>query len=261
MDVEREQRNPEATVHVGNLDSLASEELLWELFSQVGPVERVHIPKDKVTGESSGFGFVEFSLERDAEYASKVLNNIKLYNRPVRVNKATTTARALDVGANLFVSGLDEQVDEHMLQNVFSAFGNLIKTPQVARDLSTGKSLGYGFLSYDSFHSSDAAIAAMNEQFLFNKPIRVMYAFKKGTQERHGSETERLLADSTTVQQQQQSPALGAFVPSGANQVPVKRLVPPPPPPPLISPLLPIQPLITPSQPTPSIQPLLPRQS
>ena len=251
---DREQRNQEATVHVGNLDSLATEELVWELFSQAGPLERIHIPRDKVTGEGSGYGFVEFQLERDAEYASKVLNGVKLYNRPLRVNKATATAKALDVGANLFIGGLDEQVDEMMLTEVFSSFGTLIKSPQVARDLGTGKSLGYGFLSYDNFRSSDAAISSMNEQFLFNKQVRVMYAFKKGTTERHGTDTERLLADQGSYNAG--GSVITNFTPTGANMIPVARMPPPltggfnsmppppsmmapPPPPPLIPSLVP----------------------
>lgn len=211
MDFEREQRNQDATIHLGNLDSLAGEDLVWELCSHLGPVERVHIPRDKVTGDASGFGFVEFSLERDAEYASKILNGIKLFNRPLRVNKATATSRAMDVGANLFVGNLDESVDELLLANIFQAFGAMCKPPQIARDLTTSKSLGYAFLSYDNFASSDAAIHAMNDQFVQNKQIRVMYAFKKGTTERHGSETERLLAAGNAAQ----------FSPSGANQLPV----------------------------------------
>lgn len=216
---EREQRNQEATVRVGNVDSLATEEIVWELFSQMGPVERVHLPQDKVRGEGLGYGFVEFSLERDAEYATKLLNGVKLYNRPLKVNRATTTARAMDVGANLFVGGLDEQVDETMLSDVFGAFGVLIKPPQISRDLTTGASLGYGFLSYDNFRSSDAAVAAMHDQFLFNRQIRVMYAFKKGTTERHGSDTERLLAENNASQ------AFPTNIPSGAtgaNQTPVR---------------------------------------
>jgi RNA recognition motif-containing protein len=51
-------------------------------------------------------------------------------------------------------------------------------------------------VSYDNFESSDAAIEAMNGQYLMNKSITVSYAFKKdSTGERHGSATERLLAE------------------------------------------------------------------
>lgn len=255
---EREQRNQEATVHVGNLDSLATEELVWELFSQAGPLERIHIPRDKVTGEGSGYGFVEFALERDAEYGTKLLNGVKLYNRPLRVNRATATSKAQDVGANLFVGGLDEQVDEAMLTEVFSAFGHLIRAPQVARDLATAKSLGYAFLAYDNFTSSDNAIASMNDQFLYNKQIRVMYAYKKGTTERHGTDIERLLAAGHVV-------GLPDDLPSsitGANSIPVGRpqiMGFAPPPPPLMPSSIGGMPFMPPPPPPPPLMSSFPR--
>lgn len=84
---------------------------MWELFLQCGPVGapraardttltmlmrawgpppvtvNVFIPKDRVTGLHQGFGFVEFLTEEDADYAIKILNMIKLFNKPLRVNK------------------------------------------------------------------------------------------------------------------------------------------------------------------------------
>lgn len=45
-----QQRNQDATVYTGNLDDQVTEELLWELYTQVGVVVHVHMPKDKVTG-------------------------------------------------------------------------------------------------------------------------------------------------------------------------------------------------------------------
>lgn len=66
---------------------------------------------------------------------------------------------------------------------------------QIARDPGSGKSKGYGFVSYTDFEASDAAIESMNGQFLMNKAITVQYAFKKdGKGERHGTAAERLLA-------------------------------------------------------------------
>lgn len=66
---------------------------------------------------------------------------------------------------------------------------------QIARDPQTGESKGYGFISYNDFDASDAALEALNNQYLMNKPITVQYAFKKdGKGERHGTAAERLLA-------------------------------------------------------------------
>lgn len=83
------ERNQDATVYVGNLDPKVHEELLWELFIQVGPVVNVHIPRDKASNEHQGFGFIEFRGEEDADYAIKIMHMIKLYGKPIKVNKAS----------------------------------------------------------------------------------------------------------------------------------------------------------------------------
>lgn len=49
------------------------------------------------------------------------------------------------------------------------------------RDPDTGNSKGFGFVSYDCFEASDAAIEAMNGQYLCNRQITVSYAYKKDT--------------------------------------------------------------------------------
>ena len=102
-----EQRNQEATAYVGNLDEAVSEELLWELLLQAGPVVNVHMPRDKITTKHQGYGFVEFRTEEDADYAIKVMNMCKLFGKPIRVNKASQDKKTLDVGANLFIGNLD----------------------------------------------------------------------------------------------------------------------------------------------------------
>jgi len=191
------QRNQDATCHVGNLDERMTEELLWELFLQVAPVVKVNIPKDKVSGNSLLYGFVELRSEDDAEYAIKTLNMIKLNGKPLKVSKASQDKKKMEVGANLFIGNLDPDVDEKLLYDTFSAFGSVSQTPKVMRDVDTNISKGYGFVSFDSFEASDLAIECMNGQFLSNRAISVQYAFKKDTPgERHGSQAERLIAAS-----------------------------------------------------------------
>lgn len=117
----------------------------------------------------------------------------------------------------MFIGNLDPMVDETLLYTTFSTFGQIaqqvkvgrgdtlaltgsywltsLSLRQIARDTTTGESKGYGFVQYNDFEASDAAIEAMQGQYLANKPINVEYAFKKdGKGERHGTEAERLLA-------------------------------------------------------------------
>lgn len=57
--------------------------ITWFFFRTVN----VHMPKDRVTQSHQGYGFVEFMGEEDADYAIKIMNMIKLYGKPIRVNK------------------------------------------------------------------------------------------------------------------------------------------------------------------------------
>ncbi len=189
------EQNKEATVYVGNLDERFSEPLMWELMTQAGPIVNVHMPMDRVSRLHMGFGFVEFDTPESADYAARCLNGVRLYGKPVRVNKASADRqRAADIGAELFVNSLDPQVDEKILYDTFAQFGRLVAAPTVVRD-QNNVSKGYGFVSFDSFEASDAALAAMHGQYLLSRQISVEYAFKKdGKGERHGDDAERKLA-------------------------------------------------------------------
>ncbi|EUB58316.1 Splicing factor 3B subunit 4 [Echinococcus granulosus] len=219
-----EERNQDATIYVGGLDEKTKEAILWELFLQAGPVVNVHMPKDRITGQHQGYGFVEFLSEEDADYAMRIMNMIKLYNKPIRVNKASAHQKNLDIGANIFIGNLDPEVDEKLLYDTFSAFGVILQTPKIMRDPETGNSKGYAFINYASFEASDAAIEAMNGQYLCNRAITISYAFKKDSKgERHGSAAERLLAAQSPLSQADRPHQHFADAP-----------IPPPPPPPTL---------------------------
>jgi splicing factor 3B subunit 4 len=191
----RREQDKEATVYIGNLDERVTDSLVWELMLQAGRIVNVHLPKDRVSQAHQGYGFVEFVNEEDADYAAKIMNQVRLYGKPIRVNKASADKqKTVDVGAELFIGNLDSLVDEKLLYDTFSRFGNLIQTPKVMRD-ENNMSKGFGFVSFADFEASDAAIAAMHGQYLMNREVTVQYAYKKdGKGERHGDEAERKLA-------------------------------------------------------------------
>ena len=85
------------------------------------------------------------------------------------MNKASAHQKNLDVGANIFIGNLDPEVDEKLLYDTFSAFGVILTTPKIQRDPETGNSKGFAFINYASFEASDAAIEAMNGQYLCNR--------------------------------------------------------------------------------------------
>lgn len=115
----------------------------------------MNIPRDKISNEHQGFGFVEFRTEEDADYAIKIMHMIKLYGKPIRLHKAANDSKIMDVGANIFIGNLDDEVDEKMLYDVFSSFGLIISTKI---NKNSEKSKRSAVICFDNFDSSDQAI-------------------------------------------------------------------------------------------------------
>ena len=75
-------------LYVGNLSYSVTEDELRELFAQAGTVTSVAVIKDRDTGQSKGFAFVEFSTQADAQKAINRFNGQKLGERTLTVNLA-----------------------------------------------------------------------------------------------------------------------------------------------------------------------------
>jgi len=75
-------------IYVGNLSRDVTEEDLRETFEAFGKVESVTIIKDKFSGESRGFGFVEMPAKAEAQSALTGVNGKELKGRPLKVNEA-----------------------------------------------------------------------------------------------------------------------------------------------------------------------------
>jgi len=75
-------------LYIGNLAYEVTEEDLKRNFGEVGGVISANIVKDKYTGISRGFGFVEMTNEEDAQEAIKKLNGAELAGRKIVVQEA-----------------------------------------------------------------------------------------------------------------------------------------------------------------------------
>jgi RNA recognition motif-containing protein len=75
-------------IYVGNLSYGVTEEELRQAFEGYGQVESVKIIKDKYSGESKGFGFVEMPAKAEAQSAIEGLNGEELRGRMLKVNEA-----------------------------------------------------------------------------------------------------------------------------------------------------------------------------
>jgi RNA recognition motif-containing protein len=75
-------------IYVGNLPREATEDDLKEAFEAFGQITSVKIIKDKFTGDSRGFGFVEMSNSSEAQAAISGLDGKDLKGSALKVNEA-----------------------------------------------------------------------------------------------------------------------------------------------------------------------------
>ena len=78
----------EVKLYVGNLPYSTTEDDLRTLFAQAGKVEAVTLIKDRDTGRSKGFAFVEMGAQAEAEKAISMFNGYEMENRQLKVNMA-----------------------------------------------------------------------------------------------------------------------------------------------------------------------------
>ncbi|MGA2531448.1 MAG: RNA-binding protein [Candidatus Aminicenantales bacterium] len=75
-------------IYVGNISRTATEQDIKEAFEAFGAVQSAAIIKDKFSGESRGFGFVEMPNKEEADKAISGLNGKDLKGRTLTVNEA-----------------------------------------------------------------------------------------------------------------------------------------------------------------------------
>jgi len=75
-------------IYIGNLSFTATEADLKEAFQAFGEVSSCNIIKDKYSGQSRGFGFVEMPNKEEAEKAISMLNGKDFKGRSLKVNEA-----------------------------------------------------------------------------------------------------------------------------------------------------------------------------
>jgi len=78
----------ESKLYVGNLSYSTTEDDLRALFEQAGTVASVAVIKDRDSGRSKGFGFVEMSNQAEAQKAISQFNGFSLHDRELKVSIA-----------------------------------------------------------------------------------------------------------------------------------------------------------------------------
>ena len=145
------------------------------MFLSIGPLKSCKIIRDRATGYSYGFGFVDYVNEADAERAIHTLNGLQLQNKRLKVALARSGEGVK--GANLYIRNIPKDVNQDHLQEIFSQYGYIINC-RVLSDLNSGVSKGVGFVLFEKRDQADAAIDAFDGKTLpgYSEVLSVKYA-------------------------------------------------------------------------------------
>lgn len=162
---------------VNYLPQKLSDQEFYDLFGQIGRIKTCKIVRNKQTGYSYGFGFVDYHDPEDAKKAIGVYNGFKMNNKTLKVAIAKPSNSNHSKNTNVYIRGVPKNFDPDELENLFGTFGRLVQF-RVLRDLATNVNKGVAFALYDDKENADRAIQDMDGKTLNGgtEPLQVKIA-------------------------------------------------------------------------------------
>ncbi|KAJ0966155.1 hypothetical protein J5N97_027293 [Dioscorea zingiberensis] len=197
---------------IGDLQHWMDESYLQNCFYQAlqngEQLVSVKIIRNKHTGQSEGYGFLEFATHAIAEWVLQTYNGQMMLNvdQAYRLNWASLGAgERRDSGADytIFVGDLASDVTDYMLQDTFKNAYPSVKGAKIVTDRTTGRSKGYGFVRFGDLNEQTRAMTEMNGAYCSTRAMRIgpaaskksgdtqqQYATKASYQPTQGAESE-----------------------------------------------------------------------
>ncbi|KAH3794016.1 ELAV-like protein 3 [Dreissena polymorpha] len=154
--------NPNKTNLIINyLPQVYTDDEMYTLFATIGNVVNCRIIRDKNTGYSYGFGFVEYSSPEEAQNAIMSLNGCEIQNKRIKVALARPPGENTK-GANLYVRNVPQHYSEDDLRDIFAQYGTIVQV-RILIDHNTNMSKGVGFVLFESRSMAENAMAWNNK--------------------------------------------------------------------------------------------------
>uniref|UniRef100_A0A2P2IQ46 Uncharacterized protein MANES_09G044400 n=2 Tax=Rhizophora mucronata TaxID=61149 RepID=A0A2P2IQ46_RHIMU len=199
--------NEEAKLYVGNLPYSMTSEQLAEAFLEGGSVVNVEVISDRVTGRSRGFGFVTMGSVEEANEAIRMFNGAEVGGRTLRVNfpevpkggereimgpRIRSSYKGfVDSPHKIYAGNLGWGLTSQGLRDAFANQQGLLSA-KVIYERETGRSRGFGFVTFETAEDADAAMSALNGVEVEGRPLRLNLAANRA----RPPPTPRSLADN-----------------------------------------------------------------
>ncbi|CAH2064315.1 unnamed protein product [Thlaspi arvense] len=189
----------EGRLYIGNLPYTITSSELSQLFGEAGNVVDVQIVYDKVTDRSRGFGFVTMGSIEEAKEAIQMFNSSQVGGRTVKVNfpevprggerevmrtKIRDDNRSyVESPHKVYAGNLGWNLTSQGLKDAFADQPGVLGA-KVIYERDTGRSRGFGFVSFESAENVQSALNAMNGVEVEGRALRLNLASERATESR-----------------------------------------------------------------------------
>uniref|UniRef100_A0A251SR34 Putative nucleotide-binding alpha-beta plait domain-containing protein n=1 Tax=Helianthus annuus TaxID=4232 RepID=A0A251SR34_HELAN len=148
-------------------------------------VGSIKLIRNKQTGQSERYGFIEFHTHEAADKVLQTYNECMMPNtyQVFRLNWASFSSgeKCADTGSDIsiFIGDLAPDVTDAMLDETFAGRYPSVKGAKVVFDSNNGCSKGYGFVRFGDEGERTRAMSEMNGQYCSSRPMRVGVATPK----------------------------------------------------------------------------------
>ncbi|KAK1423843.1 hypothetical protein QVD17_19152 [Tagetes erecta] len=186
------------TIWIGDLQHWMDEAYLQSCFSQTAEVQSIKLIRNKQSGQSERYGFIEFISHSAAEKTIQSYNGTMMPNtdQVFKLNWAgfsTGEKRGDNISElSIFVGDLAPDVTDSILLETFASRYPSVKGAKVMVDTNTMCSKGYGFVRFSDENERSRAMHEMNGQYCSSRPMRIGVATPKkpSSQQQYGQQHE-----------------------------------------------------------------------
>ncbi|KAK9378123.1 uncharacterized protein V2V93DRAFT_376614 [Kockiozyma suomiensis] len=169
---------------IGGLNWDTTDEKLLNYFSQFGQVTDCQVMRDPATGRSRGFGFLTF---KDSKCVNAVMVKEHILDGKIIDPKRAIPKDEHERTSKIFVGGVAPGVTEPEFRQTFAQFGRVIDA-NLMIDKDTGRSRGFGFITFDGEAAVDNTLAHC-PLVIGGKMVEVKKAQPRGAKEGYNDDT------------------------------------------------------------------------
>ncbi|GMH29885.1 hypothetical protein Nepgr_031728 [Nepenthes gracilis] len=181
-------------IYVGNLSYSMSSTELAEILGEAGRVQSVELIYDRVTDRSRGFAFVTMGSVEEAEETIRMFDGSQIGGRTVKVNfpevprgserkvmgpkMRSSYQRFVETPHKIYAGNLGWGLTSQGLRDIFACQPGFLSA-KVIYERETGRSRGFGFVTFSSAEEAKSALDAMNGVEVEGRPLRLNMAAER----------------------------------------------------------------------------------